>query len=237
MSARPRPTLTVLALALAAVLGTTSCSLLPSAGDGPLDPAPRTSSSTSTADPGEPRSVPPGFLECDDQDRSDATAPAGSAAVADVDLTRYAEVTPTGFEPASGYIEDQPVEGDWTVTAFVPVDQAHSLDALGMVVFPEMELGPLEQTCGTVSWADVEARVARYDELRRTVEVAPDERTTVAGLPAVKETVEIPEGGYTTVAYWIFGRGQVARVWCQWVEDAETIRRGCDEYVAGLTFS
>ena len=172
--------------------------------------------------------MPPGFIECDGR------PPKDGAPVADVDLTAYTDQAPTGFVAASGYSEDLPVEGDWVITAYEPIDQAHGLDVLGMVVYPQMDLGPLTVTCDEISWEDLEARVDQYDEIRGATTVESRERTAVAGLPAVREVVKLPR--YTYEGYWIFGRGQVAHAYCQWAVNETQIRQGCQEYLSTLVF-
>lgn len=200
-------------------------------GSAPDEPTASPSSSPTASSAGAPtsnRTIPPGFIECDGR------PPKDGAPVADVDLTAYTDQAPDGFVAASGYGEDLPVEGDWVITAYEPLDQAHGLDVLGMVVYPQMDLGPLTVTCDEISWADLEARVDQYDVIREATGVEQRERTTVAGLPAIREVVKLPR--YTYEGYWIFGRGQVAHAYCQWAVNETQIRQGCQQYLATLVF-
>ena len=53
-------------------------------------------------------------------------------------------------------------------------------------------------------------------------------------MPAIREVVKLPR--YTYEGYWIFGRGQVAHLYCQWVNDEATIRAGCTDFLASISF-
>lgn len=207
-----------LALLLAGCLG----------GEGAEEPTPTPSGA---AAPTAHRTVPPGFIECEGRPPKDGEL------VADVDLTTLSAPVPPGFRAASGYEEDHPVEGAWEATYWVPLDQQDLLDVVNLVIYPQMELGPLTVTCDMISWADITARIAQYHEINGAEVIEETSRTSVAGLPAVREVVALPGSGYSYVGYWIFGRGQVAHLYCQWVQDEARIVAGCEDYIASVTVS
>lgn len=200
-------------------------------GGGPEDPAP----TGAAPDPDRPqRTIPPNFAECGEEEPKDGEL------VADVDLRNMTADPPPGFEESGGYHEDNPVEGEWTGLYFVPTTQQDTLDVINIVVYPQMELGPLTITCDQVSRAEIERRIEQYHEINGADVIESSEFVTVAGLPAVREVVHLPDSGYSGYSYrgyWIFGRGQVAHVYCQWVVDQATIERGCDDLIASLRVS
>lgn len=156
--------------------------------------------------------------------------------MAEVDLRTLSAPAPTGFRPGGTlYYEDHPVEGDYEAQYWVPQDQQHPLDVLNLVVYPQLDLGPLTLTCDMLSWREITQRIERYHELNGAEVIEETSRVTVAGLPAVREEVDLPSSGYRYLGYWIFGRGQVAHLYCQWAQDEATMRRGCQEYIDSVT--
>lgn len=190
---------------------------------------------TTTPDPSESGSaglgdIPPGFIECHGE------PPKDGALVADVDLTRLSAPAPPGFESAYGYHEDNPVEGSSTGQYWVPVDQRSILDVASINVYPQMELGPLAVTCDEISWRDIVSRIDTYHQINGADIIEETTRSAVAGLPAVREEVSLPGSGYDYVGWWIFGRGQLAHVYCQWTsEDArQELIDACDTLAATI---
>ncbi|TNU77022.1 hypothetical protein FH969_01365 [Miniimonas arenae] len=186
---------------------------------------------TAASAPTAHRSIPPGFIECDGRPPKDGEL------VADVDLTTLTAPDPPRFHEASGYYEDNPVEGDWTARYWVPDDQQASLDVINLLVYPQMDLGPLTVTCDMISWRDITDRIATYHEINGAEVIEETTQTSVAGLPAVREVVDLPGSGYSYLGYWIFGRGQVAHLYCQWVDDEATIVAGCEDFIGSVTVS
>lgn len=188
---------------------------------------------TQSADPqasgaGGTRTVPPGFIECDGRPPKDGEL------VADVDLTTLRSSVPSGFSESFSYAEDNPVEGDWEGTYYTPDNAQDFLDVINLVVYPQMDLGPLTVTCDMISLKDIEARIAQYHEINGATVIEETEVTSVAGLPAVREVVKLAK--YSYEGYWIFGRSQVAHLYCQWVNDEATIRAGCTDFLASISF-
>ena len=213
---------------LLAALGLTACTP-------EREPVPTASPNAQGLDPqatssGGTRTVPPGFIECDGRPPKDGEL------VADVDLTTLRSSVPPGFTQSYRFGEDNPVEGDWEGTYYTPDNAQDSLDVVNLVVYPQMDLGPLTVTCDMISLKDIEARIAKYHEINGATIIEETEVTSVAGLPAVREIVDLPNSGDSYEGSWIFGRGQVAHLYCQWVNDEATIRAGCTDFLASISF-
>ncbi|OJX94252.1 hypothetical protein EDD28_2855 [Salana multivorans] len=192
----------------------------------------------SSATPHEPTStgsaglgdIPQGFIECHGEPPKDGEL------VADVDLTKLTAPTPPGFRTATGYHEDNPVEGASSGQFWVPVNQLDTLDVASINVYPQMELGPLAVTCDEISWREIVKRIEQYHEINGAQIIEETTRSSVAGMPAVREEVSLPDSGYDYIGWWIFGRGQLAHVYCQWTSEAarQTLVDACDTLAATI---
>ena len=174
--------------------------------------------------------IPPGFIECEGEPPKDGEL------VADVDLTKLTAPDPPGFERAYGYMEDNPVEGASEGQYWVPEDQLDFLDVASINVYPQMELGPLSVTCNEISWREIIDRIDKYHEINGAEIIEETTRSSVAGMPAVREEVSLPRSGYDYVGWWIFGRGQLAHVYCQWTSEAarQELVDACDTLAATI---
>lgn len=177
--------------------------------------------------------IPPGFIECHGEPPKDGEL------VADVDLTKLTAPAPPGFVPSSMYSEDNPVEGESQGQYWIPENQLDVLDVAGINVYPQMELGPLAVTCNEISWREILARIEKYHEINGAEVIEETTRSSVAGMPAVREEVSLPRsgrGGYDYVGWWIFGRGQLAHVYCQWTSQAarQQLVDACDTLAATI---
>ncbi|WP_454301897.1 hypothetical protein [Salana multivorans] len=174
--------------------------------------------------------IPPGFIECEGEPPKDGELRC---------RRRSHELTapdPPGFVRSSMYHEDNPVEGLSEGQYWIPEDQLDVLDVAGINVYPEMELGPLTVTCDEISWRDIVQRIEQYHEINGAEVIEETTRSSVAGMPAVREEVSLPRSGYDYVGWWIFGRGRFAHVYCQWTSEAarQELVDACDTLAATI---
>ncbi|ACQ80463.1 hypothetical protein Bcav_2212 [Beutenbergia cavernae DSM 12333] len=208
--------------AFLALLALTACVPDDPTGD-PTSGGPGSASSSSD---GQHRTPKPNQL-CDTADKGEHDLP-------EVDFADVQWTVPSGFVSSSAYSEEFPLEGDYIGLYAGPDDGIDTLNALGIVVYPQLELGPLMDACSRISDEAIDARLAQYHEIAPSTVLEGPDRTEVAGLPAVMEVLELPDYSWRT--YWIFGRDQMMQVVCQWTDHRDRVEAACVDLVASIRF-
>ena len=210
-------------LAAAAVL-LSGCGLIGVGGDDPTDPA------STGADPGPsptmPSEIPSWLLECGAEDGGKRNE---SLQLTTLDLTQATWSMPAGYQQASGYVEDNPVEelySDWVAEPTDP--PLPGLNVLSIVIYTGIDWGDLADGCGRVPLEAVEEKLSRYRDQIGAEPLSEAEMTEVDGLPAIHQFIGLESYDYT--GYWLFTESQLMHIYCQWTDDAykETIVEGCD---------
>lgn len=216
----------LLACAVLAVL-LAGCGMLPGTGDEEPD-------DVATSSPGEPATmpseIPSWLLECGSSDGE-----RDELQLSTLDLTQATWAMPAGFQRASGYVEDNPVETLHSIWVAEPTDPPlPSLNVVNVVLYTDVDWGDLADGCGRVPLAAVEEKLARYRDQIGASPMGEATMTEVSGLPAV--TQEVGLASYDYVGYWLFSSDQLLHVYCQWTSDSyrATITSGCDELVASV---
>lgn len=186
-----------------------------------------------TGEPEEARTLPPEFLECgnpDDINEEDGLM------LADLDLSQAHWAIPEGFRPASGYIEDNPVETLQDFAVYEPdVDAPLLLNVVSVVRYQGLDWGDAADACGRVPVAAVEERLAGYREAIGAEPMTDAEMTLLAGHPAITQEIALRE--YEYVGYWLFSPTQLLHLYCQWTPgdgQQDVIRGGCDDLASSL---
>lgn len=224
---RSRRLVAVAATAFALLVG--GCAV-PGLG-GPEDAESATPSPTSGEGATMPTEIPSWLLECGrDDDKRDE-----SLRLTTLDLTAATWSMPSGYQRASGYVEDNPVETLHSIWVAEPVDPAAPrLNVINVVIYTGIDWEDLADGCGRVPLEAVEEKLARY---RDQIGAAPNGEavmTEVAGLPAIGQEIGLSSYDYT--GYWLFTETQLLHLYCQWTDDAyrATIATGCDALVASV---
>lgn len=195
-------------------------------GDGPAtDPSPWPSATM-------PTEVPSWLLECG-EDKDGERDP--SLRLTTLDLTQATWTMPDGFQPASGYSEENPVETMFSEWIAEPTSPAlPSLNVINVVIYTGVDWGDLADGCGRVPLSAVEEKLARYREVIDAEPLAEAEMVEVAGLPAIQQDIGLASYDYT--GYWLFTETQLLHVYCQWTGASEepVIRGGCDDLVGSV---
>ncbi|CAM3663391.1 hypothetical protein OCAE111667_21010 [Occultella aeris] len=177
------------------------------------------------ATPTEPRTVPPGFLECsDDPDPKELQ-------LADVDLATATWSTPSTFEVVTTYHEDNPVEtieSTWYAEPTSP--PLPTLNVLNVVLYSGLDWGDVADDCGRVPLSAIETRLASYRDQIDAEPLTEASMTTVAGLPALEQDIGL--ASYDYHGYWLFSETQLLHVYCQWTSgNRDVIEAGCGPLV------
>lgn len=157
--------------------------------------------------------------------------------VMDVDLRNYTWTMPNGFASSSSYIQEDPVEGEYEGQFMIPIKPVASLNVIGIVMYPQLKLGPLVDKCARLDSQAALARLQTYHDILGASVVEAPQKVTIGGLPGFREVLEVNPRDYTWTSYWVFGRNQLLHVSCQWTDQKEIIAQGCDELMASFKFT
>ncbi|SEE15761.1 hypothetical protein [Ruania alba] len=206
------------------------CRGLPGLGGDPTN-GPATPSTDQGGSAGEdgPRTIPPQLLEC------------GESAEPQVDLTDELVASdggwsvPSGYRSASGYYDDLAYEEQSFLETLVPQEPGYdSLDLLGVIGYVGLDWGQYARECNRVPLEAMLERVAEYESALGAQALDGAELTEVAGLPAVTQTMQIPN--YTFRGYWLFSQTELLFIGCQWTSDRaqEEIADGCADLIGSV---
>lgn len=176
-----------------------------------------------------PTVIDPALLECGEPSDDDSVLQ-----LSDVDLTAATWMIPEGFVETFIYSEDKPVEHIESFRTLEPESDPVLRNVLTVVVYSGLDWGDAVDECGRVATSVVDERLAGYHETTGAQSLTEVSATEVAGLPAVEQDLRLPEYSYR--GYWLFSRGQLMHLYCQWTDDSEKdlILEGCDELVASV---
>lgn len=199
-------------------------------------------------DPGErPTAIDPGLRECGEATSDTETDGEGGAGtdegtadhdplqLTDADLTRATWSAPSGWQEASGFVEDRPVETLHDHWVAVPADGSLAgLDVATVTTYTGVDWGDSADRCGRVPWDAVGEQLAGYLEQIDARPLTEPEDTTVGGLPAVTQVVAL--SNYSYVGYWLFSQDQLLHVYCQWTDEQyrSVLEQACADIVGSV---
>lgn len=201
-------------------------------GPGPgEDPEPTSAAPAPDEGTTMPTEIPSWLLECgNDDDKRDETLQLTA-----LDLTAATWSLPAGFQLASGYVEDNPVETLYSEWVAEPTDPPlPGLNVINVVIYTDVDWGDVADGCGRVPLEAVEEKLARYRDQIGAEPLSDAEMTELAGLPAIGQDIGLASYSYT--GYWLFSESQLLHLYCQWTDPGyeAAIVSGCDALAASV---
>lgn len=212
----------VLALSLAVML-LVGCDQ--TGGDGSTDPTETVEPTDPEAEPTEPATLPPEFLECDPTRQPDDV----SVVLADVDLTRATWQLPEGFVESDRFVEQNPPATQVRFWVAEPDPAGAGVeDAVAVAVHTGVDWSSVADVCLRVPEEVVLAWLEDFHDGIDVDVLGPAESVTIGGYPAVEQLRQFSDR--TSLAAWLFSSEHVMVVYCQWSSETERsrIEQGCE---------
>jgi hypothetical protein len=168
----------------------------------------------------EPRDPPTTVGE---QNAEGTSSLGGAAKLIAVDYNR-----PAGFVESDDFALLKPLYPNGTTQWMVPEDSEGIGDVIAVTAYPPT---------GTAATGELEELVDGFAEQVDAISASDPVRSTVAGYPALTQSIEQPDGESGSVTYdttYVFAGTYLVQVLCQYDDEREVILAGCADVQASL---